>query len=115
RRLAATRYGELLDGVPSIVTPEVTPEHVFHQYTVRVLGGRRDAVRERLARDGIATMVYYPLPQDRLPVFARLGGGCPVSDGLAQEVLSLPMGPLLAEETQARVAASLAAAVTDGR
>jgi len=115
RRLAATRYGELLDGVPSIVTPEVTPEHVFHQYTVRVLGGRRDAVRERLARDGIATMVYYPLPQDRLPVFARLGGGCPVSDRLAQEVLSLPMGPLLAEETQARVAASLAAAVTDGR
>src|SRR5690606_2594651 len=74
RREVAQRYDDLLAGVPGVVTPEVTPGHVFHQYTVRVLGGRRDAVQEALRQAGVATMVYYPVPQDRLPVFARLGG-----------------------------------------
>ncbi len=110
RREAARRYGELLRGVPGVVAPEVTAEHVFHQYTVRVPGGGRDAVRERLAADGVATMVYYPVPQDRLPVFAHLGGRCPVSDRLAQEVLSLPMGPFLEPGVQERVVAALRAA-----
>jgi len=112
RREVASRYEQLLAGVPGVVTPEVTPEHVFHQYTVRVLGGRRDAVQEALRQAGVATMVYYPVPQDRLPVFARLGGGCPVSDSLAHEVLSLPIGPFLDEGTQAAVAEALAAALS---
>ena len=110
RREAARRYGELLRGVPGVVAPDVTPEHVFHQYTVRLPGGGRDAVRERLAAAGVATMVYYPVPQDRLPVFAHLGGRCPVSDKLAQEVLSLPMGPFLEPGVQERVVAALRAA-----
>jgi dTDP-4-amino-4,6-dideoxygalactose transaminase len=110
RREAARRYGELLRGVPGVVAPDVTPEHVFHQYTVRLPGGGRDAVRERLAAAGVATMVYYPVPQDRLPVFAHLGGRCPVSDRLAQEVLSLPMGPFLEPGVQERVVAALQAA-----
>jgi dTDP-4-amino-4,6-dideoxygalactose transaminase len=93
------------------VTPEVTPEHVFHQYTVRVLGGRRDAVQAALQQAGVATMVYYPVPQDRLPVFSHLGGACPVSDRLAGEALSLPVWPYLERETQERVVEALVGAL----
>ncbi|HEX7039023.1 MAG TPA: DegT/DnrJ/EryC1/StrS family aminotransferase [Trueperaceae bacterium] len=107
RREAARRYDELLRDVPGLVTPELVDEHVFHQYTVRVLGGRRDEVRDRLAAAGVATLVYYPVPQDRLPVFAHLGGRCPASDRLAHEVLSLPMGPFLDPAAQASVAGAL--------
>src|SRR5690606_36736320 len=80
RREAARRYDELLRDVPGLVTPELVDEHVFHQYTVRVLGGRRDEVRDRLAAAGVATLVYYPVPLDRLLVFAHLCGRCPASD-----------------------------------
>ncbi len=111
RREVAERYGALLRSLPGIVTPQVVDGHVFHQYTVRVLGGLRDRVKERLTEAGIATMVYYPTPQDRLPVFSELGGSCPVSDRLAGEVLSLPTGPLLAEEAQESVARAVRRAV----
>jgi dTDP-4-amino-4,6-dideoxygalactose transaminase len=112
RREVASRYEQLLAGVPGVVTPEVTPEHVFHQYTVRVLGGRRDAVQAALQQAGVATMVYYPVPQDRLPVFSHLGGACPVSDRLAGEALSLPVWPYLDGESQRAVVEGLAAATT---
>ena len=107
RRDVARRYGELLQGVAGVVAPEVTPEHVFHQYTVRVPSLRRDALRERLARAGVSTMVYYPVPLHRLPVFSHLGASCPVSERLAGEVLSLPVGPMLRPEAQLAVAAAL--------
>lgn len=108
RREAALRYDELLRGVTGVVAPEVTPEHVFHQYTVRVLGGRRDVVRERMAEAGVATMVYYPVPQYRLPALSHLGGTYPVSDRLAQEALSLPMGPFLSSSMQKSIVSILA-------
>ena len=87
--------------------PEVSEGHVFHQYTVRVLGGRRDAVHDALAGAGIQTMVYYPIPQDRLPVYAGQHPPCPVSERLAGEVLSLPIWPEITDAIQARVAECL--------
>ena len=110
----ARRYEELLGEVPGVVTPEVTDEHVFHQYTVRVLGGRRDVARDRLAEAGVATMVYYPVPQDRLPVFASMAGSCPVSDQLAGEVLSLPLGPCFGRAEQEAVVQALDDAMSSG-
>src|SRR5690606_21430678 len=103
RRAAARRYGELLADVPGVVTPEIVDGHVFHQYTVRLLGNDRDQVQKRLSDAGIGTMVYYPVPQDRLPVYEGMGGGCPVSDELAKQVLSLPIGPSIGEDDQRRV------------
>mgnify|MGYP001199726480 FL=1 len=111
RRDVARRYGELLADIADVVAPEITPEHVFHQYTVRVLGGRRDAVRERLERAGVATMVYYPAPIHRSPVFANAGAYCPTSDDLSGEVLSLPIGPFLDPTAQQTVVAALAEAL----
>ncbi len=110
RRVAAT-YNRLLDGVESVVTPLLTPGHVMHQYTVRILGGRRDAVAATLEAAGITTMVYYPVPQNRLPVYADLDSHCPVSDRLAGEALSLPIWPQLDEATIQHVVSALAEAL----
>lgn len=120
RVAAARRYNELLAGEGSIIPPSVVDGHVFHQYTVRVVQGNRDALQGALARAGIGTMVYYPVPQHRLPVYAARGGAWPVAERLAAQVLSLPMGPSLPFEDQDKVVASLilsrglAATVSEG-
>ncbi|WP_412062449.1 DegT/DnrJ/EryC1/StrS family aminotransferase [Rubrivirga sp. IMCC45206] len=108
RRAAAVRYTEALADVPGIVAPEVTDGHVIHQYTVRVLDGRRDALADALAEAGIQTMVYYPVPVHRLPVYAEAGfPAMPVAERLAGEVLSLPIGPGLTVEDQRRILTAL--------
>ena len=95
RRLVARRYNALLEGVPGIVIPDVQEGYVFHQYTIRVLDGKRDAVRRFLADRGIATMVYYPVPLHRLPVYSTPPGEFPEAERAASEVLSLPIWPKL--------------------
>mgnify|MGYP000141496449 CR=1 FL=1 len=111
RRAAAAGYHARLADLPGVVLPTIDEEHVVHQYTVRILDGRRDAVRQALAADGIATMVYYPTPLHRLPPFRALGAHAPAADRAAAEVLSLPLWPGIPEATQDRVADALARAL----
>ncbi len=113
RREVASRYNELLSGVEGIILPEVTPGHVFHQYTIRVLEGRRDELARLLGEQGIGTMVYYPVPQHRLPVYDLPAGTCPVSERLAEEVLSLPIGTALGNGVPERVAEAIRQALQD--
>ncbi|NBD33339.1 MAG: erythromycin biosynthesis sensory transduction protein eryC1 [Cyanobacteria bacterium] len=87
----AKRYNELLVDIADVMLPELVEGHVFHQYTVRILGGKRDRVQEKLAAAGIGTMVYYPVPQDRLPVYEGQYPTSNVSEMLAKQVLSLPI------------------------
>ncbi len=103
RRAVAARYGHLLRGVEGVRAPAVTDGHVFHQYTVRVTGAERDAVRARMQEQGVGTMIYYPIPQDRLPMYADGAGDCPHSDAAAEQVLSLPMWPSITEAQAAQV------------
>lgn len=112
RRAVAARYAEALADVPGLVLPEIGPGHVVHQYTVRVLDGRRDAVAAALRVASLQTMVYYPTPCHRLPVYAGRYPALPVAERLAGEVLSLPMGPFLPEVDQARVAEAVRAALS---
>lgn len=109
RRGAALRYQEMLADLPGVSTPRVTPGHVFHQYTIRVSGGRRDFVRQKLDEAGIGTMVYYPIPIHRLPVYAEAyrDQELPVAEAAAEQVLSLPIWPAIDVETQKRVVAAL--------
>ena len=95
RRRVAEKYNGLLEDIPGIIPPEICDGHVFHQYTVRVKDNKRDELKEKLADKGIFTMVYYPLPQDRLPVYKGQYSANPNSDILADEVLSLPIWPEL--------------------
>ena len=95
RRRVAELYSNLLSGVNGIVVPLISDGHVFHQYTVRVVNGQRDRVQEYLTSEGIGSMIYYPVPQDKLPVYDGQYVANSVSDLLAGEVLSLPIWPEL--------------------
>jgi dTDP-4-amino-4,6-dideoxygalactose transaminase len=103
RLRVAQTYNELLADVAGVVTPQVVQGHVFHQYTIRVLDGQRDMLQAKLAEQGIGTMIYYPIPQDQLPVYKGQYGKCEVSDLYAAEALSLPIWPELERETQVEV------------
>jgi len=84
---------------------------VYHQYTIRISQNRRDAVQQRLREQGIATMVYYPIPVHRLPVYRLPEGTCPHAEQAAAEVLSLPIWPQMSEAVQDRVITALRKAV----
>ena len=101
RRKVAQAYNEFLKNKPGVVVPYEAPyaKHVFHQYTVRITNGRRDAVAAELAERGVGTMVYYPTPVHRLPVYDEPAGCCPLAEAAADEVLSLPIGPKLERTT----------------
>ncbi|MBW4553658.1 MAG: DegT/DnrJ/EryC1/StrS family aminotransferase [Aphanocapsa sp. GSE-SYN-MK-11-07L] len=113
RRQVALTYNRLLADLESVITPAVTEGHVFHQYTIRITNGQRDRVQQSLAAQGIATMVYYPIPQDQLPVYQGKYPVYPVSQQLAKEVLSLPIWPEIATTTLEQVAQSIRAALLD--
>ena len=106
RRKAAGRYSKLLENVPNMTVPELPEGHVVHQYTVRLR--RRDEVQVRLAAKGISSVVYYPIPQSELPVYAGSYPSYPVSERLSKEVLSLPIWPEITLEIQERVVEVLA-------
>ncbi len=99
RRLLAQRYNRLLAGIPGVITPaEGVSGHVYHQYTIRITGGKRDRIKQALAEAGIGSMIYYPVPLHRLPVYKDRAPSLPVAERLAGEVLSLPVWPGLPEE-----------------
>lgn len=95
RRHAADAYDAAFDGIPGVVTPVRAPysTHVFHQYTLRVDGGRRDALKEYLGTKGVPAMIYYPVPLYQQGGYTHYwpGGELPVTEMLCAEVVSLPM------------------------
>ena len=105
RQAAAARYDTLLEGCAGLHIPvrEHRSSHVFHQYTLKIEGGRRDALRAHLAERGIPSSVYYPVPGHTQQAFSQFQynpDAYPVSVELAQTVLSLPMHTELTEEQQ---------------
>jgi dTDP-4-amino-4,6-dideoxygalactose transaminase len=109
RRENAERYRALLAGVPGLVLPRPSPEHVYHHFVVRA--ERRDALREHLAAAGVQTEVYYPLALHLQPCFSELGyraGSMPAAERACGEVLALPVHPSVTEAQQAHVASEVA-------
>ena len=95
-----------------IVTPQVASgcRHVWNQYTVRVAGGRRDALQKHLAERKIGSAIYYPVPLHLQKCFASLGyreGSLPATERAAREVLSLPVYPGLTAAEQGAVIAAM--------
>ncbi len=102
----------LSEHIESVVTPKVKEgyEHVWHQYTVRVDGGRdRDAAVEHLREAGIGTGVFYPLPVHQQGYIREIVGdvSLPVTERMAQEVISLPVHPLVSEDDLATIVAAV--------
>lgn len=104
RREAARLYTEGLQGNPNIITPEIPQgdtSHVFHQYTIRILGGKRDALAEHLTKYGIPFGIYYPIPLHKQKAYedSRYREvDFPATNELVQEVISLPMHTELDKE-----------------
>jgi dTDP-4-amino-4,6-dideoxygalactose transaminase len=113
RRAAAARYRALLAGIDGLTLPFEADyaHHVYHQYTVRIADGRRDAVQRQLADAGIGTMVYYPVPLHRLPIYSGRAEHFPEAERATEDVLSLPMSPHISAQTQAQVADALRTAL----
>jgi len=106
RNATARRYNEGLSDVA--VVPAVPPgmTSVWAQYTIRVQGGRRDALAAELKAERIPTAIYYPIPLHRQQAYKQYPvgkGGVAVSDRLADEVISLPMHAYLDSPTQDRI------------
>src|SRR5699024_5864272 len=99
RREIARHYNQKLEGTVGITVPGLAKGAVVHQYTIRIGNGKRDKVRRMLKERGISSAVYYPIPQDRLPVYEGQYARLPVSDKISEEVLSLPIWPLMPQET----------------
>jgi dTDP-4-amino-4,6-dideoxygalactose transaminase len=116
RRAAANRYHDMLKQVPGIQLPGEYQNvlHVYHQYTIRVLGNRRDQIQKYLSDGLVSSMVYYPVPLHQLPVYENQPqlNPLPHSERAALEVLSLPMWPQIPEATQRQVVEVLANGLT---
>ncbi|MBI4403430.1 MAG: DegT/DnrJ/EryC1/StrS family aminotransferase [Deltaproteobacteria bacterium] len=114
RRAAAARYSEALSNLKGIECPTEAAgaKHVYHQYTVRIQNGQRDAVRMRLNEMGVGSTVYYPTPLHLLPVYRANHVRLPRAEKAASEVLSLPIWPGIKPETQVRVAEALKCALS---
>jgi dTDP-4-amino-4,6-dideoxygalactose transaminase len=112
RQSNAAFLDEHLSGV---VTPPVADgaEHVYHQYTIRVPGHDRDEFVAELARRGVGSGVYYPIPNHRLPSFA-LTLDLPETERAAREVLSLPVHPALSQDELDRVVTAVNAVAKAG-
>jgi dTDP-4-amino-4,6-dideoxygalactose transaminase len=103
RNRVAARYDAALGAHVAVPTVRAGAVSVWAQYTLRLPGGRRDAVMEALRARGVPTAVYYPLPlhqQTAYRDYPLAGNGLPVSEQLAQDVFSLPMHPYLQETEQ---------------
>lgn len=110
RHAAAHRYNELVGAISGVTTPVERDygKHVYHQYTIRIAGGRRDAAQAQLKSAGIETMIYYPVAIHQLPAYAGQYESVAEAERAAAEVLSLPIWPEIGRDVQERVAGALA-------
>ncbi len=102
RRKAADLYDEALSGHPQILIPKRAENstHVFHQYTLRILNGKRNALRDFLAEKEIPAMIYYPVALRKQKAYYQESNDADFknTDQLLEEVISLPMHTELDDE-----------------
>ena len=112
RQKAADYYDKAFRGNDKLLIPgrDAHSTHVFHQYTLRVIGADRDQLREKLAERGIPAMIYYPVPlhQQKAYIDPRYkDGDFPVAERLSACVLSLPMHTELDDEQLAYITSNI--------
>lgn len=96
RQAAADYYDAAFADVEELQTPvrQTNATHVFHQYTLQVKNGRRDALQQHLQTRGVPSMIYYPVPLYRQAAFASYVAQdfvLPEVEDLCSSVLSLPI------------------------
>jgi UDP-2-acetamido-2-deoxy-ribo-hexuluronate aminotransferase len=104
RRKNALLYHGLLRDTVQCPVEKDGAYHVYHQFTIT--NRRRDKIQEALKKEGISSVVYYPVPlhlQEAMKFLGYRKGDFPVAEKAAREVLSLPMYPELDEKTIRRI------------
>jgi UDP-2-acetamido-2-deoxy-ribo-hexuluronate aminotransferase len=95
RNMVAEFYDRELAGIPGVSVPARAKNstHVFHQYTL-IVSERRDELKAFLEKQGIPTMIYYPVPLHFQKAYVQAGvgkGSFPVTERLSERVISLPI------------------------
>ena len=106
RNRVAERYNAAFEGVARVPRLSDGATSVWAQYTIAVPPARRNALAAGLKQRGIPTAIYYPLPvhrQTAYRAFPVAGNGLPVSERIADEVISLPMHAYLEAHEQDRI------------
>ncbi|AKK73823.1 DegT/DnrJ/EryC1/StrS family aminotransferase [Chryseobacterium gallinarum] len=102
RRKAADYYDEAFANHPHILTPvrSESSTHVFHQYTLRILNGKRNELQKFLAEKEIPAMIYYPVALRKQKAYFQESNDADFvnTDKLLDQVISLPMHTELDEE-----------------
>ena len=111
RREAARKYSKAFEGQEHIIVPKTGTDcsgicdacdcHVFHQYTLKIKNGKRDALVSHFSEKGIPCGVYYPIPLHRQKAYLDeryKEEDFPVTNQLVKEVISLPMHTELDDE-----------------
>ena len=97
RRAIARLYYALLDH-PLLTLPDFLPDeqNVYHLFPVLVGEGRRDDLRAYLEQNGVGTVIHYPIPPHKQACYKEWNGiSLPVTERIAAQELSLPIGPAL--------------------
>ncbi|MDF2551162.1 MAG: DegT/DnrJ/EryC1/StrS family aminotransferase [Chryseobacterium sp.] len=102
RRKAADYYDEAFAGNENILTPKRAEysTHVFHQYTLRILNGKRNELQKFLTEKEIPAMIYYPVALRKQKAYYQESNDADFvnTDKLLDQVISLPMHTELDEE-----------------
>jgi dTDP-4-amino-4,6-dideoxygalactose transaminase len=111
RQQAAAFYDTALSDITSVATParQHNSTHVFHQYTLLIKDGKRDALQAFLTEKGIPSMIYYPVPLYAQAAFQPFTdvSFLPVTEMLCREVISLPMHTELDTDTLGYITAAV--------
>jgi len=108
----AEKFAEagLLDKITLPLVEEGTTRHVFNQFSIRVAGGRRDEVVQKLKDAGVGCDIYYPKSLHIQDCFSYLGhqeNDFPVTQQLCSEIMSIPIYPELQRDQQDYVVATI--------
>ena len=101
RRIMANNYNLAFKDIEQIATPKVisNSEHVYHQYTIRILDGKRDKLKTYLFDLGIPSMIYYPIPIHKQKPYKN-DKVLENTEILSKDVISLPIHTELQNSNQ---------------
>lgn len=112
RQQIAANYDKALAGVGDLILPHTVQNatHVYHQYIIRTK--KRDALQEFLSKNGIGTLIHYPVPPHMQKAYAHLNiskGSLPIAEELSETMLSIPIYPGITEANLQEVADTIKA------
>lgn len=104
RKEVAHYYYEHINN-PLITLPDLLPDaqNVYHLFPILVGGGKRDVLHDYLEENGVGTVCHYPIAPHHQECYARAGWNMPqlilpITERIADEELSLPIGPSISKE-----------------